>query len=42
MELFKFMAKVFALLGCIVALLSFANVKEKQNYIIVYDDDKLN
>lgn len=39
MNLFKFVAKIFALIGCIVALLSFANVKDKQNYVIVYDEE---
>ena len=41
MNLFKLIAKVFALIGCIVALLSFADVKDKQNYVIVYDDENV-
>lgn len=39
MNIFKLLAKIGALVTAIVALLCFANVKEEQKYIIVYEDD---
>lgn len=41
MNIFKLLAKIGALVTAIVALLCFANVKEEQKYIIVYEDDNV-
>ena len=38
MKLFKFLAKVGALVTAIIALLLFTNKKEDNKYILVYED----
>ena len=39
MKVFKFLAKVGALVTAIIALLLFANKKEDNKYILVYEDN---
>ena len=41
MKIFKLLAKLGALVTAIVALLFFANVKEDQKYVIVYEDENV-
>ena len=41
MSIFKLLTKIGALITAIVALLCFANVKEDQKYVIVYEDDNV-
>ena len=40
MNMFKFLAKIGALIAAIAALLCFAHTKEDNKYIIVYEDEK--
>ena len=41
MNIFKLLAKIGALVTAVVALLCFANVKEEQKYVIVYEDENV-
>ena len=41
MKIFKLLAKLGALVTAIVALLCFANVKEDQKYVNVYEDENV-
>ena len=40
MNMVKFLAKLGALIAAVVAVLCFANTKEENKYIIVYEDEK--